>query len=101
MHLSDLATLRRYLTIKHHIPGRIRLFFNPVLVSRPEVRELMATHSELPPGVFSVRVNALALSLVIEYDSERIAPALLDELVTADDDRVVEILRKLHDGLTG
>ncbi|SMP77148.1 HMA2 domain-containing protein [Desulfonatronum lacustre] len=99
MHLSDLASLRRYLTIKHHIPGRIRLLFNPVLVSRPEVRELMATHSELPPGVFSVRVNALALSLVIEYDSERIAPALLDELVTAGDDRVVEVLRELGERL--
>ncbi|WP_031388587.1 HMA2 domain-containing protein [Desulfonatronum thiodismutans] len=100
MHLSDLAGLRRYLTVKHHIPGRIRLLFSPALVSRPEVRELAAAHSELPPGVFSVRVNVLALSVIIEYDPERIAPTLLDELLTADDDRVVAVLRELSDTLT-
>ncbi|PTN33300.1 HMA2 domain-containing protein [Desulfonatronum sp. SC1] len=100
MQLSDLAGLRHYLTIKHHIPGRIRLFFSPALVSRPEVRELTASHSELPPGVLSVRVNVMALSVIIEYDPERVAPALLNELFTGNEDRVVDVLRELHERLT-
>lgn len=100
MHLSDLAGLRRYLTIKHHIPGRIRLLFNPALAARPEVRKLAAAHSELPPGVLSVRVNALALSVVMEYDPERISPDLLNDLISADEERVVAVLRELSDKLT-
>ncbi len=101
MNLHDIARLRRYLKVKHHIPGRIRILFNPALVVRPEVREIMATHSELPPGVRNVRVNALALSVIIEYDPRRIPPHLLDELVVADEQRVVAVLQELHDGMTG
>ena len=100
MHLSDLAGLRRYLTIKHHIPGRIRLLFHPALIARPEVRELTKAHSELPPGILSVRVNALALSVVIEYDPGRIAPALLNDLISADEERVVAVLHELNEKLT-
>lgn len=100
MHLSDLAGLRHYLTIKHHIPGRIRLVFNPALITRPEVRELASAHSELPPGVFSVRVNALALSVIIEYDPGRIDPSLLNDLITADEERMIEVLRKFRDDLS-
>ena len=99
MHLNDIARLRRYLTVRHHIPGRIRILFHPALLGMPEVQELVNSHSELPPGVHCVRVNALALSVVIEYDAQRIAPVLFEELITGDDERVMEILAGLGDNL--
>lgn len=99
MHLIDIARLRRYLTVKHHIPGRIRVLFHPALIGMPEVKELVNSHSELPPGVHCVRVNALALSVVIEYDAQRIAPVLLEELITGDDQRVMEVLVELGENL--
>ncbi|WP_045221288.1 HMA2 domain-containing protein [Desulfonatronum thioautotrophicum] len=99
MQLNDIARLRDYLTVKHHIPGRLRVLFHPALINRPEVKELVSNHSELPPGVTSVRVNALAMSVVIEYDPRRIPPDLLEELVHADEQRVVEVLRELGEKL--
>ncbi len=56
----------------------------------------MNGRSALPPGVRDVRLNALARSVVIEYDAQRIPPAMLDELVTTREDaRAEELLREL------
>lgn len=96
MQLSDLTALRKYVTIRHHIPGRIRVVFDPSLANRPEVRELLRTQNGLPPGVLSFRVNALAASVIIEYEAERINPALLEELLRTEDDQLaLTILQEL------
>ena len=99
MNFYNLAALRRYLTVKHHIPGRIRVIFNPTLVLRPEIRELIQERPEMPRGVTNVRVNALATSVIIEYDPRLIKPQLLEDLINADDVEAAEILRELHDAL--
>ncbi|SDB61609.1 hypothetical protein SAMN05660653_03215 [Desulfonatronum thiosulfatophilum] len=100
MNIRDLAALRHYLTVKHHIPGRIRVIFDPALAFRPEVRELMQTRPEMPEGVTNVRVNALAMSVIIEYDAKRINPRLLDDLIAADSDaQAADILQELNDSL--
>lgn len=41
----------------------------------------------MPPGVRSARLNVMARSVIIEYDASRIAPALVEELLSAKDDR--------------
>lgn len=97
MDFATLATLRRYLKIKHHIPGRIRISFDQALTRDPQARTLLNNHSSLPPGVRTLRINALARSVVIEYAAERYPPALLEELVdTRDDARAAEILCGFH-----
>ncbi len=91
-----IARLRRALTVKHHIPGRIRVSFDESLLKHPETKRFMQMKHELPPGVKSVRVNPLACSVVMEYDTRSISPGLLDELMTVDDDvRAMEIAGKL------
>lgn len=62
----------------------------------PQVRELMDSGRDLPPGVKDVRLNVLARSVVVEYDAEAVPPALLEDLVRADDDgRAAQLLREL------
>lgn len=100
MNMHTLARLRRYLQVKHHIPGRIRVVYDQRLAAAPEVRELVRNHGELPPGVRGVRLNLLAMSVVIEYDPARIQPGLLEELATtACDDRAARIVQELDEAL--
>jgi len=96
MDFNTLARLRNYLTIKHHIPGRIRIKFAPGILAEPLARELMQSRPALPPGVRDVRLNAAAWSVVIEYDARHIPPAMLEELLhAADDARAAELLAEL------
>lgn len=96
MNFETLAALRHHLTVKHHIPGRIRLVFNPTILAAPGVQAALESQTDLPPGVSGVRINALARSVVLEYDPERILPDLLDELaVTRDNQRAVRIVEEL------
>ncbi|MGE4555754.1 MAG: HMA2 domain-containing protein [Desulfovibrionaceae bacterium] len=88
------------MTVKHHIPGRIRLKFNPAVTKHPEVKKLMNGNHELPAGVESYRINPMALSLIIEYDAERIDPDLLEELAaTRNDERASAIVEELYQTL--
>lgn len=102
MDFHTLAQLRRYLQLKHHIPGRIRIIFDPRLADEPEVKRLVQNHGDLPPGVHKMRLNPLARSVVIEYDPAVIAPSLLEELaVTASDERAAGIVQELGAALNG
>jgi len=77
--ILTLLDLVPHLEIAHHIPGRIRL-----RISSSGIESLhgvdLANHVNQIPGILSVRVNALALSAVVEYDPERLDPGLLEAL---------------------
>ncbi len=100
MDFHSLAAMRRHLRVKHHIPGRIRVAFEPSLLTVPGIQAAMQTQGNLPSGVFSVRVNPIARSVVIVYDPLRIDPGQLEELaVTQDDGRAAQIVRELSESL--
>lgn len=82
---APLKALRHHLDIAHHVRGRIRLRLTPagVLLLEPDLATRLADHAALTPGIRSVRVNAAALSVVIEYAPDIIAPELWDDLLTA------------------
>lgn len=91
---APLKALRHHLDIAHHVRGRIRLRLTPagVLLLAPGLGAKLADHAAVTPGIRSVRVNAAALSVVIEYAPEIIAPELWDDLIAAPDaefDRLV------------
>ena len=96
MNFATLAGLRSHLEIKHHIPGRIRIKFDLALTTDPTMLRMARDRGELPPGVRSARLNAMARSVVIEYDAEHIPPELLEELVTTrGQERAEALLREL------
>ncbi len=87
MDLSLLMDCRDYLSVAHHIPGRLRLRFSLAVLADPRAMDLLASARAacLPPALRGVRVNAPARSVVIEYDPAVIAPDLLEEALTTQD----------------
>jgi hypothetical protein len=80
--VDDIELFRRFVAhvhIAHHLPGRIRLKLTPVKFDDEE-RAAMARVKgfqkalDTIPGVSSIRLNLLARSCTVEYDT-RIIPA--------------------------
>lgn len=98
MDFSTIAMLRKYLTIKHSLPGRIRIKFSLGIMKDPEAMKLAQSPPDMPDAVKETKVNVFARTLLLEYDAELVPPALLEELIiTEDDDRAAEIVEELHE----
>lgn len=97
--LSPFLTLRRHLTIAHHIPGRIRL-----RIGASVFKELNGIDARLfdrilgaVPAIKDARVNAVAGSIVISYAPREIDTAWWDALINTDDTEATHLLRRLLD----
>lgn len=95
--LPDLAPffdLRRHLRIAHHVPGRIRLKLDMAALKHlPKVDP--APFQELfrrIRGVQATRINAPALSVVVDYDTSVIAMSVWQRLLAGDQAEVEAIL---------
>jgi len=82
--IQTLLDIAPYMEIAHHIPGRIR-----IRISFSGIESLqgvdLGNHVNQIPGILSARVNALALSAVVEYDPERLDPELWEALAGLKD----------------
>ncbi|MCT4535918.1 HMA2 domain-containing protein [Halodesulfovibrio sp.] len=98
MDFATVAKLRKYLSVKHHIPGRIRILFDKSIMTDPEALKLVKTAPKtLPEAVKKTKLNIFAKTLVIEYDSKRVPPKLLEELINAPSDKAASaIVEKLY-----
>lgn len=95
MTMRDFFELRKMISIAHHIPGRIRLKFDPAIAFHPAARalkNLSADFKSKDTGVTNARLNLPARSLVLDYDQSRIAPKTLDDFLTSDNTALVEQL---------
>ncbi|MFT3688656.1 hypothetical protein [Paenirhodobacter sp.] len=73
--LAPFLHLRRHIGVAHHVPGRIRLKLAPAALAEVQgvaVGPFLDLLKHLPVHV--ARVNAAALSVVVEYDP-RVVPA--------------------------
>ncbi|MFV0347268.1 MAG: hypothetical protein ACK5JO_01685 [Halodesulfovibrio sp.] len=97
MDFSTLAKLRRHLSIKHHIPGRLRLRFSKSVLADPAAVAVIKAPPAKPKAVFKADLNLMAQSVTIEYDAQIIPPDLLNELLGAPDDIAsAKALETLH-----
>jgi hypothetical protein len=95
MTLDDIAELRRFIAVAHHVPGRIRLKLDPAIRSHPKASELASLFGN-GNGTVRARLNIMARSLVLEYDPDRIDPARVEDFFTSDDtDRAADAAREL------
>lgn len=100
MDFATIARLREYLSVKHSLPGHIRIKFSLGIMADPEALKLAQSPPEMPDAVTNVDLNIFSRTLLLEYDANRVAPALLEELITTgDDDRAAEIVEELHETL--
>lgn len=97
MSLPDLAPfldLRRFLSIAHHVPGRIRVKLSVMALAHlPDVDPApFVDLTRRIRGVGMTRVNVPALSVVIEYDPVVIPAPLWERLLLGDRAEVERII---------
>lgn len=92
--LTPFLHLRRYITIVHHVPGRIRLKLSLSAIAQlPKVDPTpFVDLVSRVKGVKETRVNKPALSVVVEYDSSSIPPSIWERLLTAEPGEVHALL---------
>ncbi|MFS8037173.1 hypothetical protein ACI7BZ_09455 [Xanthobacter sp. AM11] len=92
--ISPFLHLRRFVSIAHHVPGRIRLRLDmAALAHLPKVDP--APFVDLVRrirGVIATRVNAAALCVVVDYDARLIPPADWQHLLAGTPEEVERIL---------
>ena len=97
MNFRKIVELEKHLDVAHHIPGRIRVKFSPLILTKPVALAAMKEHSELPEAIKDARVNMSARSVVIEYDPEQILPELVEELIQGTNkDKKAQIISDLY-----
>lgn len=91
---GPFLTLRRHVTIAHHVPGRIRLKLGMAAVTKlPEADPApFVDLFKRIRGIGLTRINRAALSVVVEYDPNVIAPSTWSRLLEGDVAEVTEIL---------
>lgn len=95
--LTALLPLRRHLTVAHHIRGRLRLrlALSGVKAVGPGLVAKLQDQMNAVPAILALRVNLAALSVVIEYDAERIPADWWQALLEANDDEAQRLLARL------
>ncbi|ROU18596.1 hypothetical protein EB837_01730 [Kluyvera ascorbata] len=95
--LGDLLTLRRFVEVAHHIPGRLRLRFSNKLIasfSQGKLKQLDAYCS--PEGYLRrYQINSDTGSIVLEYDAAAIRPHILNQLFGQDGEQAQQALEQL------
>lgn len=71
MDFITVARLRKYLSVKHHISGRIRIAFDKSIITDPEALALVKSAPKKPDAVKKTSLNIFSKSIVIEYDEKR------------------------------
>lgn len=87
--IPRLRDLRPHVAIAHHVRGRIRLRLRLDALPRLEGFDpalLRLPFTELN-GIRSVRINAAALSAVVEYDAAVLAPAWWEDAFGPDEEK--------------
>jgi len=92
--IDDFLTAKKYISLAHHVKGRMRLKVNPAIAKDP-VRKKLEEISGTLPGVLDTRVNLMARSVVVRYDPDIISPEEFETLVLSKDEDVSrEIINK-------
>lgn len=79
--------LRNWVNVAHHIPGRIRLKYKLSIMlhlARFNFKEIEQALESIP-ALHHYKINRTTGSIVIEYDPQRIIPALLEDIFSDDE----------------
>lgn len=95
--LGDLLTLRRFVEVAHHIPGRLRLRFSNKLVASLGQGKLKQLDAYCSPEGYLRRyqINSETGSIVLEYDAAAIRPQILNQLFGQDGEQAQHALEQL------
>ncbi len=93
-----LLALRQFLTVAHHIPGRIRLKFNIGILQQLAGFDLGQAKGAISnfPALKDYRINLATSSVVIEYDHALVNPTLVDSLFADDEPSFRSAVSEIH-----
>ncbi len=94
--IEELLAVKKYISVVHHVDGRIRLKVDPGILKDPVSKRLEEISGNIP-GVLDKRVNMLARSVVLRYDPAVIPPADMEALLGGDDEMSLRMLRKYEE----
>lgn len=81
-HIDKALKLRKWVSIGHHIPGRVRLKYKLGIIAQlasfrnKEIEQAIAS----VPAFKNYKINEATGSIVIEYDATSIQPSTIDAL---------------------
>lgn len=95
--LSGLLKYRKWITVAHHIPGRIRLrFTNNLIVTLGRHKlSMLDKFCDENGALKSYCFNLNTASLILEYNANLLSPPLINQLFDDDEQKAVEALVKL------
>lgn len=92
--LGPFLELRRFVSIAHHVPGRIRLKLELAALAqfpKRDPRPFIDLFKRID-GVTLTRVNVSALSVIVEYDVAKIDSAIWTRLLVGEAAEIENIL---------
>ncbi|MCG8529508.1 MAG: hypothetical protein MI749_02465 [Desulfovibrionales bacterium] len=96
MDLRVLAEVRKYLTVKQHTPGRLKVKVDLAIRNHPLLPELQQAAKGGSSAITKTKLNIFTQTLVVEYDSSVLPFESLDELLTSDDpERIAQLATDL------
>lgn len=99
MDFDWLFKARGFLRVTNHTPGTLKIKVNPAILTQPGFSQL-PKFDALPDGIDDVKMNIFTQSLTVSYQPEKIPSALLDELLsTQDETRAREVVTDLQSRL--
>jgi len=93
--IGELYQIKQWLTVKHHIPGRIRLKFSLSILKKVAHFNQFKESIQSSPLIKSYRLTISTGSLLVEYDEKIIAPYLIDQLLQDDEKQSLQALQDL------
>jgi hypothetical protein len=90
-----LLAVRPHVAIAHHIPGRIRLRFDPLAVASAIAGERLRALLARICGIVGTELNLPARSLVVTYDPQALAPATWERLLAAEAEDAARLVESL------
>lgn len=94
---SEFMKLRKHIKIAHHVPGRIRVRLMLSALKQlpdidPAILESLQTEAQ---GIDEVRINRVAGSAAISYDTTKILPASWETIINGEHELAEQTLLKL------
>lgn len=98
LNADSLKKLRDWVSVVHHIPGRIRLKFNLNAVAFARQLDVKAYKQDIEafPALKSYRLNMMAGSLILEYDARALPFQLIEQMFSPDDAVMVNAIEELQ-----
>lgn len=97
MNFEKIAQLRQYLSVKHSLPGRLRVKFSKSILTDKIALELIESGLDFPKAVTRTKLNMFSRTLLIEYDTKKVSQNLLEGLINAlSDQDAGQYVARLH-----